>query len=90
MPNYRSAAEAQPSLEKIGRYLEEAGRRWEEIGLEPRLRYGSGTVDDWHRQSSEWRSVGVTHLPLNTMHCGLETPAAHISPMEAFAGAALE
>lgn len=90
MPNHRSAAEARPALEKIGRYLEDAGRRWEDIGLEPRLRYGNGKADDWHRQISEWRSVGATHLSLNTMHCGLDTPVGHIKAMETFAEAILE
>jgi probable F420-dependent oxidoreductase len=90
MPNYQSAAEAQPALEMIAEYLEEAGRRWEDIGLEPRIRFGQGNANDWHRQISEWRSVGATHLSLNTMHAGFDTPDAHIKAMEVFAAAVME
>ncbi|MFN2222628.1 MAG: LLM class F420-dependent oxidoreductase [Candidatus Promineifilaceae bacterium] len=90
MPNYRSATEARPALEKIATYLHEAGRRWEEFGLEPRLRFGEGNEDDWHRQIGEWRGAGATHLSLNTMHCGLDTPDAHIKAMETFAAAVMD
>lgn len=90
MPTYRTAAEARPALEKIREYLEEAGRRWEDIGIEPRLRYGEGKEGNWHKQIDDWRKAGATHLSLNTMHCGLSTPGEHIEAMESFAAAVMD
>jgi probable F420-dependent oxidoreductase len=86
MPNYRLAADARQSLDKIGRYLEEAGRSWDEIGLEPRLMYGDGDSQRWATVIEEWQAVGATHLSINTMGCGFETPAEHIQAMQTFAG----
>lgn len=89
MPGYRSATEARPALEKIGRYLDEAGRRWEDIGIEPRIGFGQGNADDWHKQISDWDGAGATHLSLNTMYCGFGTPDAHMKAMEVFAAAVI-
>jgi probable F420-dependent oxidoreductase len=86
MPNYRLAAEARPSLDKIGRYLDEAGRSWEEIGLEPRLMYGDGKPQRWATVMEEWQAVGATHMSINTMGSGFRTPGEHIQAIKTFAG----
>jgi probable F420-dependent oxidoreductase len=85
MPNYRTAAEAQPSLDKISQYLDEAGRGWDEIGLEPRIWYGKGQPDEWERQIREWGEIGATHLSVNTMRCGFSSPAEHVAALQTFA-----
>jgi probable F420-dependent oxidoreductase len=89
MPDYRSAAEAQPSLDKISEYLAEAGRPWRDIGLEPRLWYGQGEPAEWYKMMDGWRAVGATHLSLNTMRCGFETPDTHLAALKMFAEALL-
>jgi probable F420-dependent oxidoreductase len=85
MPNYRSAADARTSLDRISQYLNQAGRSWEDIGLEPRLHYANGDQEEWGRVIDGWRDAGATHLSLNTMHCGFDTPHAHLRAMEIFA-----
>ena len=86
MPSYRKPAEAKPSIDKIGEYMEEAGRNREEVGLEPRLWYGDGDHVKLQRYVAEWRGLGATHLTLNTMNCGFETPAEHLRAISDFAG----
>jgi probable F420-dependent oxidoreductase len=85
LPNYRKVDDAKPSLEKLSAYLAEYGRDPASIGLEPRLWYGDGEPDRWQRTHDEWLDVGATHMTLNTMHCGFDSPAEHIGAIEKFA-----
>ena len=87
MPNYRKAADAEPAISKINRYLEQAGRDWSEIGLEGRLWYGPKDREKWNRYMEEWRNIGATHLTLNTMQSVLTGLDEHIAAMEHFAKA---
>ena len=88
MPNYRRAAEAVPSLEAIERYLEEAGRSRDEIGVEPRLHFGDGDPAVWISTLKDWEKVGATHASFNTMGHGFDTPEKHIAAIRLFAEAA--
>jgi len=85
--NYRTAAEARPHLDQLDRYLEQAGRSRSVIGIEARLRYGSGDSSEWAARMREWESVGATHLTLNTMGSGFATPAEHMAAIRSFAEA---
>ena len=85
MPNYRSAADAQPTLAILDRYLAEAGRARAEIGIEPRLNYGDGQPEGWRAALEEWAAAGATHFTVNTMGCGFATPAQHIAALRRFA-----
>ncbi len=85
MPNYSKAADALPALDKIGRYLAEAGRSWKEIGLEPRLLFGDGDPERWAAELAAWQAAGATHLSVNTMYAGFKTAGEHISAIGRFA-----
>lgn len=64
MPIYRSAQDAAPSLELLDRYLAENGRSRLDIGLEPRIAWHTGDLQELLRQKEEWQSAGATHLSL--------------------------
>lgn len=85
MPNFRTAADAQPTLETLDRYLAEAGRSRAEIGIEPRVSYGDGNAERWRKLIAEWQATGATHLTVNTMGTGFATPAQHIEALRHFA-----
>ena len=87
LPNYRTAEDARPALDKLSQYLEEAGRRWDEFGLEPRLLYGDGDADRWAQTMEGWQATGATHLAFNTMYVGFERPEQHLAAMRTFADA---
>jgi len=88
-PNYRTAAAAQPSLEKLENYLAENGRSLSDIGIEPRLSYENGRADQWQQTITEWQAAGASHLTLNTMSLGFDTPHKHIQAIRRFAEAIL-
>jgi probable F420-dependent oxidoreductase len=85
MPNYRTPSETQPSLDALDRYLAEAGRSRADVGIEARLSYGDGNPDEWHTLIGGWQAVGATHLTVNTMGRGFDTPQAHLDALRAFA-----
>lgn len=84
-PNYRDAASARPSLAKLEQYLAENGRRLTDIGIEARVYYKDGTPAGWQAHHTAWTEAGATHLTLNTMGAGLQTPAQHIKAIQFFA-----
>lgn len=85
MPNYRKAADVAAHLEKLDAFLEEAGRSREDIGLEARLQFGAGDPDEWSATMKGWKELGATHITINTMRFGFETPAAHMQAIAKFA-----
>ena len=87
MPNYRNVADAVSALQIIRKAAREAGRNPSEIGLEPRLQFGSGDPDVWGQTLEGWRAVGATHAAINTMGVGFGTPAAHLAAIRKFAKA---
>jgi probable F420-dependent oxidoreductase len=89
MPNYVTAADAAPDLEKLHGYLVEEGRDPSTFGLEPRVSFGDGDEDRWHAQIEEWRALHPTHLTVNTMGAGLSTPDAHIDALRRFAASVI-
>lgn len=87
--NTPTVAQARPELEKLERYLAENGRSLTDIGLESRLSYGQGNPDDWQPIVAGWQAAGATHMTLNTMRLGLNTPGKHINAIRTFAAAIL-
>lgn len=85
MPNYRSAEEAAPALATLTAYLEANGRSRADFGLEPRLGYGKGDEDTWHKSLDGWQEVGATHFTVNTMGAGFTTPDQHLAALRHFA-----
>ncbi len=85
LPNYKTAQEAQSSLARLDGYLEENGRSRTEIGIESRLHYGDGNPDTWQPLLADWQTAGATHITLNTMYLGFDTPAKHMQAIQHFA-----
>jgi hypothetical protein len=77
--------DAAAALQRLDRALAEAGRSREGFGIEPRLNYGDGDADRWRRAADNWRGLGATHLTLNTMGCGFDTPEKHLSAVRRMA-----
>lgn len=84
-PNYRTAADAHSSLAKLDACLVKNGRSRQDIGIEARLSYGDGNPDTWHALLTDWQAAGATHMTLNTMYLGFDTPQKHIQAIQRFA-----
>ena len=76
-----------PYVERIHESARSAGRDTSEIGLESRVSVAGLSIGQQVELAREWESLGCTHVTLNTMGAGLETPAAHLEAVRAFAAA---
>lgn len=85
IPDYRRVADAHASLDTLSRLLEEAGRSWQQVGLETRLVYGQGNPDSWRTIVTEWQEAGATHMSFNTMRAGFNQLQDHLSALRRFA-----
>jgi probable F420-dependent oxidoreductase len=85
IPTYRTAADARPALDALDGYLADAGRSRPAFGLEVRLPFGDGQPEVWAARIAEWRAAGATHLGLNTMGAGFQTPGEHLAALGRFA-----
>ena len=72
-------------IDKIRNNAKEAGRAPQAIGIEGRISYGQGKMEDWRNDLEAWTNLGATHVSFNTMKAGLKTPSAHIEALRQFA-----
>ena len=56
----------------------EAGRDGSALGMEGRISWGAGGVDDLVTHAGKWRSAGASHVAINTMGAGLATVDDHL------------
>ncbi len=75
---------AREMVEKTREYARAAGRDPAAIGYEARVSIAGTTPDEWARQVEGWRAIGATHLTVNTMKAGLNTPQEHIDAIRRF------
>ncbi len=85
MMNVRTFEQAEPLLQKLHGYLAEAGRDHSTFGIEARLNLSLVGQDAWDSFIQAWEKLGATHLMVNTMGCGFDTPTAHIQALKRFA-----
>ena len=67
----------QEAIKRLREYVEEAGREPESVGIEARLDVGRVPPEEWIEQTEAWRSLGATHISVNTMNAGLHSPQEH-------------
>jgi len=85
MPMVKNIQEAHVILKKIDRYLAQAGRTRDDIGIEARISYADGNPESWIKSLKDWASLGATHVSINTMNCGFNTPGEHLDAVRKFA-----
>ena len=69
---------------KLHAYADEAGRNADSIGLEGWVSASIGGPDEWAQEAQAWKALGATHVSLNTMRAGFDTPDAHIDAIRRF------
>jgi probable F420-dependent oxidoreductase len=87
MPNSRDPAVSAPLLEMFDRFLEENGRKRGDLGIEARIPYEDGNLDNLRSLFEKWQALGATHVDLNTMGSGFKEPGNHLQAIRRFAEA---
>jgi probable F420-dependent oxidoreductase len=83
-PQFRPDDGGRQLLERMQAYARGAGRDPAQIGIEGRLNVANSTPEDWMRTAEDWRTLGATHLGVNTMGAGYSTPGDHIQAITRF------
>jgi len=73
--------QARTMVETLRQHASAAGRAPESIGIEARLSLGQVPESGWADFVAGWRTLGATHLCVNTMGMGLASPQAHIDAL---------
>ena len=72
------------AVERLRGYVEEAGRDPNSVGIEARLDVAKISQEEWLPQTEAWRSIGATHISVNTMNAGLASPEDHIESIRRY------
>jgi alkanesulfonate monooxygenase SsuD/methylene tetrahydromethanopterin reductase-like flavin-dependent oxidoreductase (luciferase family) len=84
MPNSAAREVLQARLDELNQYLEEAGRRPEDFGIDGRISLGNRSQAEWLADVEMWRELGATHLSVNTMRADFKTVQEHLEAIRAF------
>ena len=75
---------AKAYIEQLHRYLEEAGRDRTSFGIDPWISIGGVNNEEWRRRVEAWRTLGASHVAVDTMRAGFTSPQAHINAIRSF------
>jgi hypothetical protein len=68
-------------VKRLRRYTREAGRAESDVGIEARLSIAQVGEGQWAHYAEAWRSLGATHLGVNTMNARLASLDDHIAKL---------
>jgi probable F420-dependent oxidoreductase len=72
------------AVKRLRDHVEEAGRDPASVGIEARLDVGRVPSEEWKAQTEAWRSLGATHISVNTMNAGLGSPQEHVESIRRY------
>ncbi len=83
-PQMQPGDDAKATVERLKVFASEAGRDADKIGMEPRINLADGDPEFWQEQARAWQDLGATHVSVNTMRAGLNSPQDHINAIQQF------
>ena len=76
--------DAKFTVDRLQTFLSEVGREISSMGMEPRINLADGNPEIWQAHANAWQSMGATHVSINTMRAGLNSPQDHIDAIQKF------
>ena len=87
-PQFGPGPQGTERIERLRGYIEEAGRKAEDVGIEGRIGLARQSEDTWAEALAGWRELGASHVSFVTMGAKLDSPDAHIDALRRFKEAA--
>jgi len=85
LPHFRPGPETQAIVDRLHRWIKDAGREPGAFGIEGRFTLSQVSPDTWSKELEAWRVMrGVTHLCVHTVGLGLKTPDDHVRTLRRF------
>ena len=83
-PNVTTDEAGRATVDRVRRYVAEAGRDPASLGLDGRLRTAGGQPEDWLDEVKAWKEMGATHISVETRRGGLSGASQHINAIRRF------
>ena len=83
-PQFNPDESGRKTVARLQDYTRQAGRNPATLGMEARINFSDGDPEFWKERASAWRDLGATHISVNTMRAGLDSPEAHIRAVQQF------
>jgi len=83
-PQFSPDETGRETVTRVREYAREEGRDPSVIGMEARINIIDGNPEFWLNRARAWENLGATHISVNTMRAGLESPEAHINAIRQF------
>jgi len=83
-PQFSPDETGRETVTRVREYAREEGRDPSVIGMEARINIIDGDPEFWVNRARAWEDLGATHISVNTMRAGLESPEAHINAIRQF------
>ena len=83
-PLFRPDQEGGALVQRMRDLAAEAGRSPDAIGIESWVSIRGRSQDEWIAEVEAWKSLGATHISVNTMNAGLTSPQDHIDAIARF------
>ncbi len=83
-PQFHPGPQATEIVERLRGYISEAGRSAADVGIEGRISIVNTPEEQWPAAVQGWRDLSATHVSVNTMGAGLDSPQAHIDAIRRF------
>ena len=71
-------------IEQLEKYLQEFGRDRKTFGIDPWIPIQGLSKDEWRERVEAWRTLGATHVAIDTMRAGFKSPQEHIDAIRSF------
>ena len=83
-PQIPPVPESEATFARLAEYARAAGRDPASIQMEARISLRDGGPEFLQQQWQAWQGMGATHISIDTMRAGLETPQDHIDAIQHF------
>jgi len=74
----------QAIVERLHHYLTEGDRDPTTFGIDPWITVANHPQSEWTDLANRWRTLGATHIGVNTMRAGFTSPQEHIEAIRHF------
>ena len=83
-PLFSPDDEGRRRIESMREQAQAAGRDLSEIGIESWVSIRSSSDKEWKQSIDTWSELGATHMSVNTMNAGINSPQGHIDAIRRF------
>jgi probable F420-dependent oxidoreductase len=83
-PQFSPDETGRETVTRVREYAREEGRDPSVLGMEARINLVDGNPEFWVNRARAWEDLGATHISVNTMRAGLESPESHINAIRHF------